>query len=105
MALIVFFLAAWTAAYAADSVIPASPHSEQRARRANLRKQLPEGVTVLFGLTEKENDDLRSGFYQESNFYYVTGWMEPGAILMMTPDEEFFFLPKRIPDEEKWTGR
>ncbi|HWC00113.1 MAG TPA: aminopeptidase P N-terminal domain-containing protein, partial [Bryobacteraceae bacterium] len=68
------------------AALPASqPDAVYRARREHLRKDLPEGVTVLFGRTEKDNDDLRSGFFQEPNFYYLTGWLEPGAILLLAP--------------------
>jgi len=73
------------------------------ARRAKLRESIPDGVLVLFGA--KESEDLHYGFFQETNFLYLTGWEEPGAILVMTPEKEIFFLPKRLPSEEKWTGR
>jgi Xaa-Pro aminopeptidase len=72
-------------------------------RRQKLREQIPDGVLVLFGA--KESEDLHYGFFQDTNFLYLTGWEEPGAILVMTPDKEYFFLPKRQPTEEKWTGR
>ncbi len=78
---------------------------QYQARRADLRKALPDGVTVLFGAAEKDTDSLRGGFFQEPNFLYLTGWREPGAILMLTPEKEFLFLPKRSPEDEKWTGR
>ena len=73
------------------------------ARRAKLREEIPDGVLVLFGA--KESDDLHYGFFQETNFLYLTGWEEPNAILVMTPEQEFLLLPKRLPSEEKWTGR
>ncbi len=73
------------------------------ARREKLRPDLSDGVFVLFGA--KESDDLHYAFFQEPNFFYLTGWEEPGAILVMTPAEEILFLPKRLPSEEKWTGR
>ena len=87
-------------------------------RRANLRKSIPDGVLVLFG--GKESDDLHNAFFQQTDFYYLTGWEEPGAILILTPEpdkaapsyeqrakapREILFLPQRIPSEEKWTGR
>jgi Xaa-Pro aminopeptidase len=73
------------------------------ARRAKLRDDITDGVFVLFGA--KESDDLHYGFFQDPNFFYLTGWEEPGAILVMTPSQEILFLPKRLPSEEKWTGR
>ncbi len=87
-------------------------------RREELRKAIPDGVLVLFG--SRESEDLHEGFYQETNFLYLTGWEEPGAILIITPtpekDEpgaaeheraprEILFLPQRVRSEEKWTGR
>jgi Xaa-Pro aminopeptidase len=72
-------------------------------RRAKLRENIEDGVFVLFGA--KESDDLHYGFFQEPNFYYLTGWEEPGAILVLTPSQDILFLPKRLPGEEKWTGR
>jgi Xaa-Pro aminopeptidase len=59
---------------------------------------------MLFGATEKDHGDLRSPFFQEPNFYYLTGWNEPGAILVLTPKEEVLLIPKRDPEQEKWTG-
>jgi Xaa-Pro aminopeptidase len=100
----------------------ADPHmlEQYRSRRADLRKSLGDGVTVLFGRTE-DKEDLHTGFFQESNFYYLTGWQEPGAILLLAPlpDEskapgyaakarlprEILFLPERDLEQEKWTGR
>jgi Xaa-Pro aminopeptidase len=74
------------------------------SRRAELRKALPNGIAVLFGRSEGDSDDLRSGFYQEPNFYYLTGWNQPGAILMLDPTGETIFLPHKDPEAEKWTG-
>ena len=81
--------------------------SDYQQRRENLRKALKNGVTVLFGRSARDSSDLRSGFFQEPNFYYLTGWMEPGAILLLAPNEprEILFVPRRDPDEEVWTGR
>jgi Xaa-Pro aminopeptidase len=81
------------------------PLTEYATRRAELRKVLADGVTVLLGRTEKDSDDLRSGFFQEPNFFYLTGWTEPGAALLLTKDRDVLFLPKRDPEVEKWTGR
>jgi Xaa-Pro aminopeptidase len=91
---------------------------ELAARRAKLRKAIPDGVLVLFG--NKENEDLHEAFFQQTDFYYLTGWEEPGAILIVTPDpvkdepgfkarleapREILLLPQRQLGQEKWTGR
>jgi Xaa-Pro aminopeptidase len=78
--------------------------STYSARRAELRKALPASVAVLFGRAVTDLDDLRSGFFQEPNFNYLTGWMEPGAVLMLSPAGETLFLPPKDTDAEKWTG-
>ena len=92
--------------------------SDFAARRASLRRSIPDGVLVLFG--SKESDDLHDAFFQQTDFYYLTGWEEPGAILVITPEpdknspgyeqraktpREVLFLPQRVPGQEKWTGR
>ncbi len=75
-----------------------------QGRRAELRKKLTDGVIVLFGRTLRSNDDLRSGFWQEPNFAYLTGWREPGAVLLLDSQREILFVPKKNPDVEKWEG-
>jgi Xaa-Pro aminopeptidase len=87
-------------------------------RRAALRKSIPDGVLVLFG--SHESDDLHQPYFQQTDFLYLTGWEEPNAILILTPEpdksepdydqrakapREILFLPQRIISEEKWTGR
>jgi len=91
---------------------------EFAARREKLRKSIADGVLVLFG--NKESDDLHYSFFQETNFLYLTGWEEPGAILVVTPEpekdapgmverarapREILFLPQHVMSQEKWTGR
>ncbi len=78
--------------------------SAYAGRRAELRKALPAAVVVLFGRAVTDTDDLRSGFFQEPNFNYLTGWMEPGAVLAVSPAGDTLFLPPKDTDAEKWTG-
>jgi Xaa-Pro aminopeptidase len=92
--------------------------AEFAARRVSLRPSIPDGVLVLFG--RKESADLHEGFFQQTDFYYLSGWEEPSAILLLTPEpdkdasgyerrasapREILFLPQRVVSEEKWTGR
>ena len=78
---------------------------EFKARRAALRRQLGTGVAILEGRTEAEGELSRDGFFQESNFFYLTGWREPNAALLLTADGETLYLPKRLPDTDRWHGR
>jgi Xaa-Pro aminopeptidase len=81
-----------------------------RTRRDAVAREMHDGVLVLFGATDNGEDNIRTGFFQEPNFYYLTGWQEPGAILPIAPprDEKPYavlFIPRRQPDRERWTGR
>src|SRR6185503_6372932 len=85
-------------------------------RRSRLLEKLSDGVIVLFAYTELEGSSLRTAFRQESNFYYLTGWNQPGAILLLihplkeknSPvyDEvsrlprQILYLPSRNPKQE-----
>jgi len=73
------------------------------------------GVVVLFAPVERSDEIF--GFHQESNFYYLTGWTEPGAALLIAPATEakgdttssrpyteILFLPARNLTEERWLG-
>jgi Xaa-Pro aminopeptidase len=75
---------------------------EYKSRRAELRKSL-DGVMILFGAEEPE--DLHNAFFQESNFLYLSGWREPGAVMILTRTEEMLFLPPRNAQQETFTGR
>lgn len=86
--------------YAAPSI----PLTEYKQRREALRKAAGDSVVILFGRTEREGGEIRAGFFQEPNFYYLTGWSEPGAILVLTPKSEVLLLPRRDPVQERWTG-
>ncbi len=80
----------------------AIPLSEYHQRREKLRRDL-KGSLVLFG--NKEDPELVGRFRQESNFYYLTGWTEPGARLLITHDDEVLFLPHHNEVVERYTGR
>ena len=77
------------------------PPREYQERRTELRKSL-DGVMVLFGA--EDPDDLHTSFFQESNFLYLSGWREPGAIMLLTPQTEILFLPARDLRMELYTG-
>jgi len=95
---LVSVLALSAAALTAAGIAP----REYQERRAELRKSL-DGVMVLFGADDP--DVLHTSFFQESNFLYLSGWREPGAIMMLTRQTEILFLPARDPRMEMYTGR
>src|SRR4051794_33509494 len=85
------------------------------ARRVALSQKTNGGVVVLFAPIERSDEIF--GFHQDSNFYYLTGWIEPGAALLIAPAveptgvnsgarpyTEVLFLPARNFAEEKWLG-
>jgi Xaa-Pro aminopeptidase len=87
----------------AAAAVPARvPPDEFRTRRAALRQSL-EGVLLLKGQTEGYDPLFR--FEQDPDFYYLTGWTEPGAALLLTPTDEVLFLPRHDQRAERYHGK
>ena len=85
------------------------PVSAYHARREALAARLQGGVAVLFAAPEPVLDFMP--YRQDSDFYYLTGWNEPGAALMVVGQggesqhyKEILFLPTRNLRTEKYTG-
>jgi Xaa-Pro aminopeptidase len=78
--------------------------SVYRARRSALLDEMKEGVAVVYAEGEEDGD----GYRQSSDFFYLTGVHEQGAILVLAPKErtyrEFLVLRTRDPEAERWTG-
>ncbi len=81
-------------------------NADYRARRAALAKAMEGDALVLFAPTEAEGPNNLYGFRQDDNFYYLTGWSEPGAALLINanPYSEVLFLAEHNLTQEKWTG-
>jgi len=105
---LLFLAPAWPALRAFEK----QPASAYRARRVALAEKLQGGVAILFAAEEPQLD--LTPFRQDSNFYYLTGWNEPGAALLIAaeaphafpqrPYREILFLPARDLRKEKYTG-
>src|SRR5215831_14879906 len=82
------------------------PNADYHARRVALAARMEGGALVLFAPTEAEGPNNLYGFRQDDNFYYLTGWSEPGAAVLINanPYTEIFFLPEHNVTQEKWTG-
>ena len=78
---------------------------EYRARREALRKQNPQALIVLMGETEAEKGNIRTGFIQDPNFYYLSGWLEPGAAIVIGPKLDLLLLPEANATRERYTGK
>ncbi|RZK13759.1 MAG: aminopeptidase P family protein, partial [Flavobacterium sp.] len=86
-------------------------------RREALRKLMPEGsVMAIFAYpTRNFSNDVDYLYHQNPDLYYFTGYKEPDAVLFVFKDvqtgangnsfKELFFVQKRNPQQESWTGR
>lgn len=82
---------------------------EYQQRRLRLAEQLPKDAMALIPAAREilRNGDAHHRFRQASDFYYLTGFNEPDAVLLIiageTPQSILFNRP-RNPAEEQWTG-
>src|SRR5215472_7294403 len=91
---------------AAAPALERQSNADYHARRTALAAKMEGGALILFAPTEAEGPNNLYGFRQEDNFYYLTGWAEPGAALLINsnPYVEILFLPQHNLTQEKWTG-
>lgn len=82
---------------------------EYQDRRQRLAKQLPKGsLAIIPGASEcLRNGDAHYRFRQDSDFYYLTGFNEPDAVLLIVANsgESVLFNRPRNFSEEQWTGK
>ena len=101
---------------ALSSALDRQPASDYHARREKLAAKLNGGVALVFAPPEAEGPNDLYGYRPDDNFYYLTGWPEPGAAVLIAaergatnssaarPYTEIIFLPKRNYSQEQWTG-
>ncbi len=82
---------------------------EYQTRRQQLAQLLPEGSVAVVAAAHEQhrNGDAHYRFRQDSNFYYLTGYDEPDALLLITAgkkSQSILFNRPRNPAEEQWTG-
>jgi Xaa-Pro aminopeptidase len=94
-------------ALCAPLLLGAQTQQEYAQRRIELAAKLPEGAFLVLGGHEPAQDYLT--FEQTPSFYYLTGFKEPDAALLMIKQAgavrsaTMFVLPKQ-PSREVWTG-
>ena len=91
-------------------------NADYHVRREALSKKTDGGVVVLFAPMEADGPNAVYGFRQDNNFFYLSGWTEPGAALLIAsaveasgktparPYTEILFLAANNTVQEKWTG-
>lgn len=80
-------------------------------RRRNLMKQMePDSIAIVPAAGEKtRNRDVEYPFRQDSDFFYLTGFTEPDAVLVLLPGRKkhgqyVLFCRDRDPAMELWNG-
>ena len=109
-------LALTLAASCVCGALDRQPNADYRVRRVALAQKMNGGIAILFAGTEAEGPNAVYGFRQDNNFFYLTGWTEPGAALVIAsqvtgkdstpgrPYSEILFLPIHNLTQERWTG-
>jgi Xaa-Pro aminopeptidase len=98
-------------AVAPVSPVPAAVPSPYTDRRAELMRRIGrDGALVLMSPPEHlRNGDATFKYRQDSDILYLTGFEEPGAVIVLRPAHEkirfAMFVRPRDPAEETWTGR
>ena len=105
---LLFFFVLSQLAWALDR----QPGTDFRLRRQSLASKANGGAVLLFASNEAEGPNDLYGYRPDDNFFYLSGWSEPGAALLIVGGAnsqdhsytEILFLPNHNPSQEKWTG-
>ena len=88
-----------------------------KQRRQQLRENMsPNSVAVFFANAVRNRaNDIEYAYHQDPDFYYLTGYKEPDAVLLIFKDkqtsttgtayDEIIFVQARNAFAEMWTGR
>lgn len=88
-----------------------------KERRLKLRENLPANSVVVFfaNAVRNRSNDVDYVYHQDPDFYYLTGYKEPHAILFVFKDkqtaandaqyDEIIFVQPKDAFSEMWTGR
>ena len=88
-----------------------------KERREALREKMPENSVAVFFANPIRNraNDVDYVYHQDPDFYYLTGYKEPHAVLVIFSEEqtdsegntydEVLYVQEKNPFWERWTGR
>ncbi|MGH9404086.1 MAG: aminopeptidase P N-terminal domain-containing protein [Terriglobia bacterium] len=108
---LIFTIAWFMLAVALAAAWEREPLSAFQQRRERLAQETADGIVVLYGYDETDVAAATTPFRQNENFYYLTGWNQPGAKMMIVPaadgasaPTQILFIPPRDKPQERWTG-
>lgn len=78
-------------------------------RRKKLMEKMGDGIAILKGAPEQiRTNDTEYPYRQDSDFFYLTGYTEPGAACIVDPNNKAYpftlFVLPQDPKKEVWTG-
>jgi Xaa-Pro aminopeptidase len=74
-------------------------------RRRRLAQAMGSGVAVVPTAPERvRNRDSHYPYRFDSHFYYLTGFAEPEAVLVLTPEKSILFCREKNLEREIWDG-
>lgn len=88
-----------------------------KARRQAVRAMMPSNSVAIFFANPERNraNDVDFIYHQDPDFYYLTGYREPNAVLVIFSEEqknptgksynEMIFVQERDPKAEQWNGK
>ena len=114
----IFFISLIINRVTAQELLPADYLTKEfhEGRRDALRKIMPDNsVAVIFAYPERVfSRDVNYAYHPNPDLYYFSGYKEADAVLLIfkenqqrgdTAYNELFFIRKRNPLQEQWTGR
>jgi Xaa-Pro aminopeptidase len=116
---IIFLVFTFNSAFAQDQDLPNDFFSKDfhKDRRQKLRDKLPDNSVAVFFANPVRNrsNDVDYVYHQDPDFYYLTGYKEPDAVLFIFKNlqkasngksyDEIIFVQPRNAKQEMWTGR
>ncbi|HEV2606502.1 MAG TPA: aminopeptidase P N-terminal domain-containing protein, partial [Xanthomonadaceae bacterium] len=92
------------------NILAASPNAEYTRRRKQLMRMAGDDAILILPTAPPRirSNDTHYGYRQDSDFWYLTGFNEPEAVLVLVPGrahgEALLFCRERDPDREAWDG-
>ncbi len=82
---------------------------EYRQRREQLMEKIGQGTAIFHSAPlAVMHNDVEYTFRQDSSFFYLTGFNEPDAVIVLAPHHKehrfVLFVQPKDPDKEVWTG-